>query len=67
MTEVSVDAAELVAQASAPPVCLADSGTEQPAKAWKPPLAGCAESGLFVARSRNPVEIRLECAASAQP
>ena len=54
-----LDAVELAAHASAPPVYLGDGEVEQPAKAWKPPLAGRTESGLFVARSRNPVEVRL--------
>lgn len=54
-----IDATELARHASAPPVYLADGEPEQPAKAWKPPLAGRTESGLFTARARNPVEIRL--------
>jgi hypothetical protein len=60
VSSAPLDAIELAAQSrNPPPVYLPDAEPEQPAKAWRPPLAGRTESGLFVSRSRAPVEVRL--------
>jgi hypothetical protein len=60
VSSAPLDARELAAQSrNPPPVYMPDAEPEQPAKAWRPPLAGRTESGLFVSRSRAPVEVRL--------
>jgi hypothetical protein len=60
VSSAPLDAMALAAESrKPPPVYLPDSEPEQPAKAWRPPLAGRTESGLFVSRARLPVEVRL--------
>ncbi len=60
VSSAPLDAVALAAESRKPsPVYLPDAELEQPAKAWRPPLAGRTESGLFVSRARLPVDVRL--------
>jgi hypothetical protein len=60
VSSAPLDAIQLAAESRKPPPALPpEAELEQPAKAWRPPLAGRTESGLFVSRARLPVEVRL--------
>lgn len=58
VSSAPLDAAELAAQAHAPPPTESHVEHAQTAE-WKPPLAGRTESGLFTSRGRSQVDIRL--------
>ena len=60
VSSAPLDAVQLAAEScKPPPAYLPDTELEQPAKAWRPPLAGRTESGLFLSRARLPVDVRL--------